>query len=74
MMMSGLPRCPKCRGQTYELIVVHEEETSATVVDGEIQFRANSALPQPVRGRGVCKCGHKWVIRNIGTTQLTNDF
>jgi hypothetical protein len=71
--MSDLPRCPKCRKQTYTLSVVYEESADAEVVDGVIKFRGTAALPEPVRAYGTCQCGYQWKIRNANTAVLNNE-
>lgn len=68
-----MPVCPKCKGQTYSLVVTVEEQTTSDVVEGVIQFMGQSALPQPVRAEATCQlCGHSWRIRNAKTAQLSN--
>lgn len=74
LSMSNLPKCPKCKGQTYVLSVVVEESLEGQVTDGVNEGLWQCALPLPVRAYGNCSlCGHKWQIRNASTAQLLND-
>lgn len=69
--MSQLPKCPKCKKQTYKLVVVFNDEATADVIDGQFEFMVNSALPIPVRASAECSCcGHNWKIRNANIANI----
>lgn len=58
-------RCPKCRGQTFDIITVVQVETCRSFENGIQTFGpVDVSMHTDKASIGECRCGHKWRLRN----------
>jgi len=68
-------RCPKCRGQSFDVDTTVQLVTNREFVDGILVFKTESVgMHDDIASFGRCnnaKCGHRWRFRNPGLDEVS---